>query len=74
MKGLLSRGKAESGDSSHLLDRHGFNFLVGGVALQDLLDAVLDECRHSFLERRFQHILGACFHLHHTLHLVRAKE
>ena len=63
-----------SGAVDELFDGDGFDFFVCRVALQDFLNAVLDERRHPFCQGGFQHLFGACLLLDHSLHGVRTQE
>lgn len=57
-----------------LLNGDRLDFLVGRVALQHLVNAVLYERGHAFHKGGFEHILRAGFLLHHSLHLIRAEQ
>lgn len=56
-----------------LLDGYRFHFLEGGLALQDLLNAVLHQGGHAVFNSGLEQILRLGFGLDQPLHLVGSQ-
>jgi len=73
--GAVSRGPAvDGGRPAGLLDRDGFHFFEGGVALQAFLNPVLHEGCHAVLDSGMHHFFRLGFRLNQAFELVCSQQ